>query len=286
MGPAFGFAACGLLLLAASAASAAAPAAPTAPMERVDLELVIATDTSPSIDTAEARLQRQGIATAFRSPEIVRAIQAGSLGKIGVAYIDWSSAPFNRLVLDWHVIKDKASADELAANLMKVPLTYGNGTSISGAMQIAARMIETNRLEGTRRTIDISGDGPNNRGIDVIDARDDIVARGITINGLPIITGEYGVGDWGKYYLEIDQYYLNCVIGGQGSFSLPSKGFQDFANAVRRKLVMEISADIPPAKLGIIKIAGAPRTAAPNPLLKPPAAKAPRENCVSGYQDF
>jgi hypothetical protein len=155
-------------------------------------------------------------------------------------------------------------------------------------MQIGARMMETNRLEGTRRTIDISGDGPNNRGIDIISARDDIVARGITINGLPIITGEYGVGDWGKYYLEIDQYYANCVVGGQGSFSLPSKGFQDFSNAVRRKLVMEISGDIPrvPAKPRIMRVAGAPRTVAPNPLLKPPAAKAPRENCVSGYQDF
>ena len=258
-------------------------------MEAVDLELVIATDTSPSIDTREARLQRQGIANAFRSPEIIRAIQAGSIGKIGVAYIDWSSAPFNRLVLDWRVVKDKASADDLAATLLKVPLTYGNGTSLSGALQIAARMLETNRLEGTRRTIDISGDGPNNRGIAVIDARDDVVARGVTINGLPIVTNEYGVGDWGAYYLEIDKYYANCVIGGRGSFSLPARGFQDFANAVRRKLVLEISEDTPkPAAENprIIRTAAAPRTLAPNPLRPAPTNKAPRENCVSGFQDF
>src|SRR5688572_25120084 len=229
----------------APAAGAQAPAAATGPSGPVDLELVIATDTSPSIDTAEARLQRQGIATAFRSPEVIRAIGAGSLGKIAVAYFDWSSIPFNRMIVDWQIVSDAASANAFAAALLKAPITYGNGTSISGAMEIGARLIETNRLEGTRKTIDISGDGPNNRGIAVIDARDDIVARGITINGLPIITYEYGVGDWGMYYLEIDKYYANCVIGGRGSFSLPAKGFADFANAVRRKLVLEISGVVP-----------------------------------------
>ena len=287
--PVFVLAALASAASAFNASAANAPVTAEPPMEKVDLELVIATDTSPSIDTQEARLQRQGIATAFRSPEIIRAIQNGSLGKIAVAYIDWSSAPFNRLVLDWRVVKDKASAEDVAATLLKVPLTYGNGTSVSGALQIAARMMETNRLEGTRRTIDISGDGPNNRGMTVIDARDDIVARGITINGLPIITYEYGVGDWGAYYLEIDKYYANCVIGGRGSFSLPAQGFQDFANAVRRKLVLEISEDAPlkPTELPrIIRTALAPRTQAPNPLRPAPTARVPRENCVSGFQDF
>jgi hypothetical protein len=280
----------GTLLTAPAAAAAAAPApAPPAaavgPSGPVDLELVIATDTSPSIDTAEARLQRQGIATAFRSPEVIRAIGAGSLGKIAVAYFDWSSIPFNRMIADWQIISDAASANAFAAALLKAPITYGNGTSISGAMEIGARLIETNRLEGTRKTIDISGDGPNNRGIAVIDARDDIVARGITINGLPIITYEYGVGDWGMYYLEIDKYYANCVIGGRGSFSLPASGFADFANAVRRKLVLEISGVTPDTRQAaaarIVPVAAAAPQRPQFPAA-PNRTPAPRENCVTG----
>jgi hypothetical protein len=274
------------ILALPSSALAAAPAAPApqGPSGPVDLELVIATDTSPSIDATEARLQRQGIATAFRSPEVIRAIGAGSLGRIAVAYVDWSSIPYNELVVNWTILSDQASANAFANALLHAPLTFGSGTSISGAMEIGARLIESNRLEGTRKTIDISGDGPNNRGMAVVDARDAIVAKGITINGLPIVTYEYGIGDWGIYYLEIEQYYANCVVGGRGSFSLPAKGFADFANAVRRKLVLEISGITPPVQRagtpGITRVAAQPQRpqlpAAPNR-----NQPVPRENCVT-----
>ena len=264
------------LLSCAAPASvfAAAPATPAAParLEPVDLELVIATDTSTSIDRSEAVLQRQGVANAFRSPEIVRAIRSGTLGKIAVAYLDWSGEFNNRIVQNWTVIRDKASADAFAAAILRAGLTYGEGTSVGGAIAMASEMIERNAYRGVRRTIDISGDGPNNFGRPVALVSDEIAAKGITINGLPIVTDDLGNGDWGEYYGDITAYYRNCVIGGRGAFIMPSKGFQDFATAIRRKLVLEISGVTPPAQYAsadpLIRIAAqapAARVPAPQP---------------------
>src|SRR6185295_1445269 len=134
------------------------------PMEAVDVELVIATDVSPSIDPQEAQLQREGIAEAFLNPQVVSAIQSGSLGKIGVAYIDFSSREFNKIVINWRVIKDKPSAAAFADTLRKAPRTFGRHTSISDALELGQFLLETNNLEGTKRVIDVSGDGPNNWG--------------------------------------------------------------------------------------------------------------------------
>jgi hypothetical protein len=112
---------------------------------------------------------------------------------------------------------------------------------------MAADMIESNAFDGMRRVIDISGDGPNNRG-PLEMARLDTLARGITINGLPIITDDYGTGNWGAYYGQLDKYYEAYVIGGPGAFSLPARGFEDFADAIRRKLILEISGETPPGQ--------------------------------------
>ena len=213
--------------------------------EPVDLEIVIAADVSSSIDEREAALQRQGFANALRSPEVVRAIQSGAEGKIAIAYIDWSSEPWNRLIVDWRVIDGPASAEAFAAALLAAPRTSGIGTCLGGALRWAAGMIESNAYDGTRRVIDISGDGPNNRGA-LEAAREATLARGIVINGLPIITDDYGTGNWGGYFGQLDKYYEAYVIGGPGSFSLPSRGFDDFANAIRRKLILEISGQLPP----------------------------------------
>jgi hypothetical protein len=256
--------------------------------EAVDLELVLATDNSQSIDRAEAALQRQGVAAAFRSPEVVRAIQSGSLGRIGVAYLDWSSAPYTRIAVSWRVIKDKASADAFVDALLKAPPGSGRGTAIGEALALAAQMIETNDLEGTRRAIDVSGDGPNNTGRPVAQVRDEIVARGFVINGLPIVTDEYGTGEWGAYYGELDKYYMNCVIGGRAAFALPAKGFQEFAVAIRRKLVLEISEALPktPAiRAPIVKVAAAiPSSPSDNPLRRAPGANQPSstQSCGGG----
>jgi hypothetical protein len=245
-------------------ATAAFPAAPV--RQAVDLELVLAADNSQSIDASEAALQRQGVAAAFRNSEVIRAIQSGSLGRIAVAYLDWSSIPYTRLSVDWHLIHDKASAEKFADDLLKSPRAGGAGTAIGEAIGLAATLIESNNYDGTERAIDVSGDGPNNRGRPVYEVRDEVVAKGITINGLPVVsTGEYGTGEWGIYYGELENYYVNCVIGGPRSFAIAAKGFQEFAEAIRHKLVLEIS-DASPS-LPLVKVAAngpvAPKPARP-----------------------
>ena len=280
----------GTALLAVALAAPLASSAPAAP-QAVDLELVLATDNSQSIDRSEALLQRQGIAAAFKHPDVVRAIQAGTYGRIAVAYIDWSSLPFSKLTIDWRIISDRASADGFADALLKAPFVYGQGTAIGETLEIAAELIETNAIEGTQRSIDVSGDGPNNTGPPVYQVRDEVAAKRITINGLPVIsTGEYGQGDWGSYYGELENYYLNCVIGGPRAFAIPAKGFQEFAEAVRRKLVLEIS-DAAPLPSPVIRTGAAPKGPQPmTPLRPPPNADSGKgaENCGGrfGFGNF
>jgi hypothetical protein len=267
-----------LFLSAALVASAWSSSALAAP---VDLELVIGADTSSSIDDREAAQEREGVAAAFRSPEVLRAISSGGLGRIAVLYMEWSGGPNNKIVVNWRTIGDKASADAFADLLLKAPRTYGRGTSIGAAMEMGAALIATSGFEATRRAIDISGDGPNNMGRAVAEVRDEVVARGIVINGLPIMSGEYGGGDWGAYPGELDKYYMHCVIGGQGSFIVPAKGFQEFVAAMRRKLVLEIS-DGGPASTGIVKVA-AQGPDARNPIRPAPA---PAKDCGRGGDSF
>ena len=214
-------------------------AAPAEAIEQVDLELVIATDVSYSVDDMEARMQREGAVTAFRSKEVVEAIKSGSLGKIAVAYIDFSNANASRVVVDWQVIRDQASAEAFADAIAIARKTDGVQTSISSGIELAARMIEDNDFEGMKKVIDVSGDGPNNEGRRVDQVRDEVVAKGIIINGLPIVTE---ADKFDVYYLpDLDRYYAGCVIGGPGAFIQVANGFADLARALRRKLVLEIS---------------------------------------------
>ncbi len=207
----------------------------------VDLELVIATDVSRSISEEEALLQRQGTAAAFKSPEVIRAVSMGAAGKIAVAYIDWSMDPFNRVIVDWQIVNSKQSAEAFADALLQVDLTPGQRTSISAALQMSAQMIETNAYEGTRKVIDVSGDGANNAGYSLAPMREEVLAKNIVINGLPIILeGEEYAGR--NFMPDIDKYYARCVIGGRGAFLIVARGFRDFSAAIRHKLVLEISA--------------------------------------------
>jgi len=264
-----------LILGAIAAAASCIPAFAAAPA--VDLELVIAADTSSSIDDREAALEREGVISAFRSPEVLRAISSGSLGRIAVLYMDWSGGPNNRIIMNWTTIHDKASAEAFAAALMKAPRTYGRGTSIGGAIEMSAALIESSGLEATRKAIDISGDGPANTGRPVAEVRDEVVGRGIIINGLPIMSGDYGTGDWGAYPGQLDQYYMHCIIGGQGSFIVPARGFQEFVTAMRRKLVLEISdSGVRPELVKVAAQAG-------NPLR---AQKPPAQDCGGGEDIF
>jgi len=228
-------------------------AQPAAAKEAVDLELVIATDVSFSVDDNEARMQREGAVTAFRSPEVVRAIQAGSIGKIAVAYIDFSNVNASRVVATWQAIHDQASANAFADALAMARRTDGVQTSISSGIERAARMIENNDYEGTKKVIDVSGDGPNNEGRLVDKVRDEVVAKGMIINGLPIVTE---ADKFDIYYLpDLDKYYEGCVVGGPGSFIHVAHGFQDLARALRRKLVLEISDASKPSNPLLFKVA-------------------------------
>lgn len=227
--------------LVAALAAATAPAA-----ERVDLELVIATDVSRSIDEGEARLQREGVASAFLDPGVIDAIRSGPLGRIAVAYLDFSSRPYNRVIVDWRVIRDRAGATAFAETLLKKPLSFGRSTSISDAIENGVELINNNAYSGTRRVIDVSGDGPNNHGRLVVTVRDRAVAKGIIINGLPIIS-DPGSGPGSRYYLpDLDKYYEGCVIGGTGAFIVPARNFKDFARAIKKKLILEIAGLSPP----------------------------------------
>jgi len=241
----------GLAISLASLLTASAGAAPAG--EQVDMALVIATDVSYSVDPDEARFQREGAMAAFLSPEVVKAIQGGPLGRIAVAYIDFGTYKQDRVISEWHVVYDKATADAFADVLASKSTTRGTWTSITSGLETAERMLETSGYRATRRVIDVSGDGPNNDGPMIDGVREKLVAKGITINGLPIMTE---ADKFDPYYLpDLDKYYAGCVIGGPGAFIQVAHGFEDLARAVRRKLILEISDAYRPKDTLLIKVA-------------------------------
>jgi hypothetical protein len=231
--------ACALILFIAGTGTALAQARP-AP---VDLELILAVDVSGSIDEEEAGLQRQGYVAAIADPEVVRAIISGMLGRIAVTYFEWAGDTWQVPVLPWTLIDSPQTAQAFAAKLAAAPLGSGPWTSISDAIRTARPMFDVNEFEGTRRILDISGDGPNNTGGLVEPERDLAVATRITINGLPIINDRFNVSR--APMPNLDLYYRNCVIGGPGAFLVLAHGFKSFAQAIRRKLILEI-ADLSP----------------------------------------
>jgi hypothetical protein len=176
--------------LSAIAALAVLPtlAAPASEATQVDLKLVIATDVSRSINAEEARIQREGTAEAFLNPEVIKAIQSGALGRVAVAMIDWSSPQFDRVVLDWTIVKDKASATALADKIRAIPRTPGRRTSISSALELGSLLLESSDqdIHANRKVIDVSGDGPNNDGNPMQESHDKTIATGVVVNGLPV----------------------------------------------------------------------------------------------------
>ena len=220
-------------------------AAPSLAEERaVDLELVLAADISGSMDLEEATLQRQGFVEALRHPEVIEAILSGPLRRIAVTYVEWAGEPHQTTLVDWTEIGDAGAAAAFAKAVEAPPVTTALWTSISTVIDYAAARFEDNGFRGERRVIDISGDGPNNRGAYVLDARDRAVAAGIVINGLPIVNdrpGPYGLAPLPN----LDLYYEDCVIGGFGAFVVVANGFADFARAIRRKMLLEIAGRVP-----------------------------------------
>jgi hypothetical protein len=233
-------------MLAGALAAAMVPAAYAA--ERVDMELVLAIDVSESIDADEARVQRNGYVAALRDPRVLAAIRSGRLGRIAVTYFEWSGDGRQRPVLGWSVIHDEASAGRVADALARVSIGSGRWTSISSALDYAAPLFAANGVEAERRVIDISGDGYSNAGRPVTAARDAAIARGITINGLPVIHKPKNF-NWPPMPF-LDLYFRNCVIGGPGAFMMVAETLKDFARTVRRKLILEIAGLDPPAHHG------------------------------------
>ena len=205
----------------------------------VDLELVLAVDVSGSVDEEEGRLQRMGYVNAFRSPAVLRAIQSGRRKSIAVTYMEWAGFDFQRVVVGWKRIHDGASAEKFAFLLSQAPIGVGPYTSISGAIEFALPLFEKNGYTSERRTIDVSGDGPNNSGDYVTNARDRAIRAGVTINGLPIVNNR--PSPWGRMPMpNLDLYYRKCVIGGRRSFLVVANDFKSFGRAIRRKLILEI----------------------------------------------
>ena len=213
-------------------------ASSAAGQQEVDLKLVLAMDVSGSIDNDELQLEREGTADAFADPEVVRAIQNGSLGRIAVAMVDFSSDPYNKIVADWRIIRDRQSALQFADMVRKIPRSVGHRTSISSALELGTVMLESSDkdITSSRKVIDVSGDGPNNWGNHMQPAHDRTVANGIVINGLPVMDQQAN-----GYFPDLDKYYAACVAGGRGSFVIVVRNYRDYAAGMRRKLVLEIS---------------------------------------------
>ncbi len=208
----------------------------------VDLELVLAVDVSRSMDDEELELQRQGYAGAFMHQAIVQAIRSGAQGRIAVTMVEWAGANYQKVIVPWMVVNDADTAAMFAEAILATPKLGFNWTSISGAIDFSKALFGAGGLRGTRRVIDISGDGVNNNGRPVTHARDEAVASGITINGLAIINDRPTPGGWRPFNQQpLDQHYRDQVIGGPGAFVIVAEDFDSFAFAVRNKLIREIS---------------------------------------------
>ncbi|ADZ72115.1 hypothetical protein SL003B_3694 [Polymorphum gilvum SL003B-26A1] len=203
------------------------------------MELVLAVDISQSMDTDEQEVQRAGYVAALTSDEVLDAIRFGPTGRIAVTYVEWGGVGEHFTVADWTLIEDRASASAFAARIAEAPLRQVQRTSIVSALDRAVEMMRSNPYQGLRKVIDISGDGPNNQGGSVTEMRDRVLAAGITINGLPLMMKAETTA-W-QAMLHLDHYYEDCVIGGPGSFSIPVRSKESFADAIRMKLVLEIA---------------------------------------------
>jgi hypothetical protein len=198
----------------------------------VDLNLVLAVDASGSVNQVRFELQREGYATAFANRQVLRAVRSGPQAAIGVTMYQWTGPSMQALVVPWTRINDEASIDKFAAAVAAGPrFLFGGGTSISGAIDAGMAVLGNTPFRGGRKVIDISGDGANNRGRPAQAARDAAIAAGININGLPILELEP----------DLEEHYRRNVIGGPGAFAIAADTFNDFGNAILRKLILEIA---------------------------------------------
>ena len=215
-------------------AALTAAVAPAKAQGKTDILLVLAVDASGSVNQTRFELQRRGYADAFRNPRVLSAIRGLTTQSIAVTMVQWTGPALHVQAVPWTLIKDEASASAFADAIEAAPRQlFGGGTSISGAIDYSMLLFPSSGYTAFKRVIDISGDGANNRGRDVREARDEAVREGVVINGLPIVSLEY----------DLDKYYFNNVIGGPGSFMVPADSYENFAQAVLRKLILEIASN-------------------------------------------
>ena len=221
--------------------------APQAAPTDVDVELVLAVDVSYSMDPDEQALQREGYIAALTSREFLDALAHGMHGRIAVTYFEWAGTTDQRIVMPWRLIDGAASAQAVADEIAHAPYRRAYRTSISGALTFAAPLFGTGGFRGVRRVIDVSGDGANNQGKLIVPTREEVLAQGITINGLPIMLKRPNPATLDIEDLDI--YYEDCVIGGPGAFVIPIRERERFKEATRQKLTLEVAGVTPAATI-------------------------------------
>jgi hypothetical protein len=229
----------------------------------VDTELVLAVDVSYSMDPDEQQIQREGYIDAITSREFMTAIRAGSHGKIALTYFEWAGPDDQKIIVPWRMIEGPETADAFAGEIARAPYRRASRTSIGSALMFAKPLFAASGFRGLRRVIDVSGDGPNNSGPLVVPQRDDLVASGITINGLPLMLNR--PNSFSMDITDLDIYYEDCVIGGPGAFVIPVRERAQFKEAIRTKLIMEVA-----------ELKGAH--------VQPVQARQPRISCTIGEQ--
>jgi Protein of unknown function (DUF1194) len=257
-------------IVAAWSLGVAAPGTPPMLADRspsampVDVELVLAVDVSYSMDPEEQALQREGYITGITSREFMQALRHGMNGKVAVTYFEWAGPFDQKIVVPWRLIDGPEGADAFANEIARAPYRRASRTSISGALNFAKPLFEGSGYRGLRRVIDVSGDGSNNSGPLVTLVRDDVVAAGITINGLPIMLKRPNAFTMDLERLDV--YFEDCVIGGPGAFVIPIRARDQFKEAIRTKLVLEVAGRMPEGHV------------------IPAQGRAPRISCTIGEQ--
>src|SRR5216683_3399661 len=208
----------------------------------VDLEVILAADVSRSIDDAEFDLQRKGYAAALTDPRVLTAIQGRANGALGVCFVEWSGEEEQHVVVDWTEIRDEEDAASVAAAILAAPRSFMGRTSISAAIDFAMTRFAAAKWQAARRVIDISGDGTNNSGRPITEARDQAIAGGVTINGLAIVNDRPNLGYSAHTQPPggLPLYYRQNVIGGPNAFQIVVEDFNSFADAMANKLAKEI----------------------------------------------
>ena len=220
----------------------------------VDLLLVLASDVSRSVDTRKFQLQREGYAAALSNRRVVEAIQSGPHGKIAICFVEWSGATSVKLVIDWTIVGDAASARKIGDQMLELPRSFADRTSISAGLEFAFAQLERSPFKAARRTIDVSGDGTNNSGRDIASVRDEVTAKGVTVNGLVILSDS--PLPWNPEHTNppggLGEYYRRNVIGGPGAFVMVAENHDSFGQAIVKKMIAEI-AWAPPARPVVLR---------------------------------